>query len=506
MAPTLTWRHAGADGGDLIVAVGTWGIPHPTGYPTFVLIGRLFTLLPLGDMAYRINLMSALLGASAVALIFLTILCLQSYLERQEVTANTPSLIAAGVASVSLAFAPIFWSQALIAEVYVPTAFFAALLLFLVVFWSRVAIHTNPHPSPWWMGGIGLTLGAGLGLHPTLVFLTPLVLYPLVRQRGAITPKGAMLGIAMFLIGLSVYVYLPLRAMFNPPVNWGGPSGLEGFLWQVTGAPYRQNVLGVPLQFIPGRVLGWAGLMLQQFNALGIILGLVGWSYLWNRDKGIFVAGLISFLLFAAYSITYNTSDSYVYLIPSLMIYSLAIGAGIYVIWMRYILPWLLQGRTTWQLGINVGLAAIFLALLLPGFSLYRNFPEMDISRDRSALSYGERAFSSAAPDSIILADTDPHIFALWYYRYVVQPQSTVKVVAKPLLQYSWYRAHLSRTMREAVPDALPDDYSLAVLALLRYNLAKREVYLTRDDDALLTGFELVRKEPLFLLKAPSSP
>jgi hypothetical protein len=69
LAPSITWRHDGADGGDLITAAYTLGIPHPTGYPLYVLLARLFTFLPWGGIAYRVNLMSAFFAAATVPLV-----------------------------------------------------------------------------------------------------------------------------------------------------------------------------------------------------------------------------------------------------------------------------------------------------------------------------------------------------------------------------------------------------------------------------------------------------
>ena len=78
MAPGLSWAHGGVDGGDLIAAAATGGVAHPTGYPLFVGLGKLFSLLPIGSMAWRVNLASAIFAAIAVWLIYRTIVLLTS--------------------------------------------------------------------------------------------------------------------------------------------------------------------------------------------------------------------------------------------------------------------------------------------------------------------------------------------------------------------------------------------------------------------------------------------
>ena len=70
LAPGLTWANGGSDGGDLIAAAARGGIAHPTGYPLYLLLARLFQFLPLGSLAFRTNLMSALATALAAALVY----------------------------------------------------------------------------------------------------------------------------------------------------------------------------------------------------------------------------------------------------------------------------------------------------------------------------------------------------------------------------------------------------------------------------------------------------
>src|SRR5512144_2758952 len=70
MAPGFTWANGGADGGDLIAAAATGGVAHPTGYPLYLLLARFFQFLPLGSLAFRTNLMSAIMAILAAWLIY----------------------------------------------------------------------------------------------------------------------------------------------------------------------------------------------------------------------------------------------------------------------------------------------------------------------------------------------------------------------------------------------------------------------------------------------------
>ncbi len=101
------------------------GVAHPTGYPLYTLLGKAFTLLPWGDVAFRVNLLSALMGALAVALTFL--------LARRLTRRRLPALVGAG----ALAVSPVFWSQSTIAEVYALHLALVQGLFLLALVWAE---------------------------------------------------------------------------------------------------------------------------------------------------------------------------------------------------------------------------------------------------------------------------------------------------------------------------------------------------------------------------------
>src|SRR5918998_4208597 len=101
----------------LQAAVPVLGVGHPTGYPTYMMLTHLFTYLPVGDAAYRINLASAVSGVLAVAAVY----CAGLVIGRR--------VVAAAAGALAFGFSEAFWSQAVIAEVYTLNALFVALVL-----------------------------------------------------------------------------------------------------------------------------------------------------------------------------------------------------------------------------------------------------------------------------------------------------------------------------------------------------------------------------------------
>lgn len=115
------------DSGELTAAAYALGIPHASGYPLYALVGKGFCLLPFGNVAFRVNLMSAFFAAAAAGAVYSLILKMGS------------SRIGGLVGGLVLAFAPLLWMQAVCAEVYSLHAFFLALMVRVLWWWLRTA-------------------------------------------------------------------------------------------------------------------------------------------------------------------------------------------------------------------------------------------------------------------------------------------------------------------------------------------------------------------------------
>lgn len=474
LAPTITWSHEGADGGDLITAAYTLGIPHPTGYPTYVLLAKLFTFLPWGDVAFRVNLMSAFLAAGTVALLYLSLF---SLLDEGRAGRATASVIAAA-ASLAFGFSPVFWSQATIAEVYALNSFFAAWLIYLLLK-LRAARSGKERFS--FSALFAFSFGLALGNHLSIILLAPgglFFLWKSWRVRRIFELRELPLCLLAFILGLAVYLYLPLRAVHTPPVNWGAPYTWPRFWWVLSGQLYGRFLFTLPWTYLPGRVSAWVGLLARQFAWWGLPVGLVGMWDLCRRERDAFLASLIFFLLISTYAVGYNTTDSYVYLLPAFMVFALWMGRGLHLSLSdlhRY-LPVSTAGPG-WRRAFLAGV------LLLPFISLGLNFPSLDLSADYTAHDYGVGALEAAAPGAVIISSSDAHTFALWYFRYAEGRREDVAILNAGLLQYDWYvenvrHLHPGLAMLLECPTCLEK--------LLAANLPFRPVYLT--DPALLPG------------------
>lgn len=492
LAPTLTWgwERKGVDGGELLTAAHTLGIPHPPGYPTYTLLLRGFAeLVPIGDIAYRGNLLSATLAAAAVFATFWAILRIAS------ATGASPRLALTGAAlgSSVLATSPLFWSQAVITEVYALNALFASLLL-LLASWLTLrrptdgnAWYASPHTQ---LALFGLILGLGLGNHLTLLAVAVPLIYWMWKDLGTRAVLSYWLFIPL-LLGLAVYAYLPLRAGQNPPVNWGNAATIRGAIWILSARPYQEYVFGVTVGNLFERFVDWTRLVFSQFNPLGLFIGLMAIPTLRKQLPALWAASLTSIAILSVYSVTYNSFDFEVLMIPAFILFSAWVGVGFARIagamtqqadalakqaaWRRNLLS-----RPTLLLGVLA-------FALLPGASLALNYNAQDLSDDRGALEHAVGILDAVPDGGVLISQREESVFSLWYVRYVESPERDVAVIAAPLLQFDWYLQDIHRAFPERVPVLHTTRIQEAIDAIVEHNSGSARVFSTFRNSPSLT-------------------
>ncbi len=181
LAPSLLY----GDSAEFQTIAYTVGMGHPTGYPVYVLLAKLFTFLPVGDIAYRVNLLSAVAAALTVSLVYLILRKLGAW------------QIPAALSVFFLTFAELFWKHASIAEIYTTSAACLAFIFYCVLAWSESG------NSPW-LFAAGLFGGLSLGIHTTVSLSgIAIFLYLTISTRQKVNwaqpSLGAIVGVVIFL-------------------------------------------------------------------------------------------------------------------------------------------------------------------------------------------------------------------------------------------------------------------------------------------------------------------
>ena len=385
--------------------VAVLGITHPTGYPTYMMLTHLFTYLPVGDVAYRVNLGSAFYAALAVVAVYLTGLLLSK------------RVVAAAAGALAFGLGAALWSQAVIAEVYTLNALLVAATIGVMLLW-RERLRDRYLLLSAFLMGLCLTnhLTSGL-LLPAGFLLVALV------DRSKLKDAGLLLkGAGLFLLGLTPYLYLPIRAAMDPPMDANNPTNLERFWYVVSGGNLTGSLFSFGPAELPRRMLFYGEHLLQNMPFLVVMVALTGAVVVLLRDRaaGMFLGFLFFGWLF--YSIENDIPDIDLYFIPTYLVLSLwaATGFGALLDEAESLTGGL---STAARWGVIGALSAVM--LLLPLFGVGGTYAKSDMSGVYRGQKEIKAVAENAAPNATVLH----HRSSMWYMVLVEKRRRDLTIV-----------------------------------------------------------------------------
>jgi tetratricopeptide (TPR) repeat protein len=394
------------DSGELVAAVHTLGIPHPSGYPLYVLAGKLWTvLLPIGSVAFRMSLFSALCAALAVGLVYLAARALEA------------GRAVAAAAALLFAASPSFWGEANVQRVYALNACFVALATLLAIRWDvAVSEGKDVHRRERLFVVIALVCGIGASNHTFLAVWGALfLLFALVRDRRLVRRWRTLLAAAVAaLAGLSIYGFLFFRSRQEPRLDWGDPE-TPGALWAVVT---RRDFWPRRWLSDPGDLLPIARDFFSSFAVeltwVGAALALAGLLAGLGRGRRPTVAllALVALGNAAALAAHGSRSDLFLwhrYYIPAYLSAALLAAVGLEAVVRRLRPRW--SARAATALGALALVGAVALVPL--------RFREFDRGRYRIAEDYSRMLLGALPPGAHLAASDDNILFVLIYLQLV---------------------------------------------------------------------------------------
>jgi hypothetical protein len=449
LAPTVLPSNSG----EFQFVADVLGIAHPPGFPLYTMLGKLFTLIPVGDVAYRVNLMSAFFAALTLALVSRT------------VRRVTGSALGGVVGALALGTSTTFWAQATTANTRSLTAFFAALMLFALVSYAKATVQESdetPPPARGRPGGGGevylilfaLAFGLGITHHGSLVFLIlPFIAFLLVTELETRNPKPETSSFARvcsllhpascilkpllaFLLSLSVLLYLPIRGILGAPF---GPSDIAspvGFLNHVLARGFRGDMFFFFSSASSGLLLERFAVLTNildfQFGLALLVAAALGALIMLARDWRLLLLCGGAIAVQAVIAITYRAPETVEYLIPAYVPLAIIVGYGAAMLsrWSRY---------------KALHACLVSLVILVGAIQLFHRYPSFAwLGEDCSARQYAESVMSNAPSEALVLANWH-WATPLWYLQYSegVRPDVEVKYVypegAEPI-SATWLR------------------------------------------------------------------
>ncbi|MEN3368986.1 MAG: hypothetical protein V7609_1129 [Verrucomicrobiota bacterium] len=484
LAPTVTL----IDSGELIVAARNLGVAHPPGFPLYLILAHLASLVPLGNIAVRIHFASAVFAALASAM--LTLVMAELLITTQSVAAaedrgrnnslrsarkaratTAPAslndmassklivLIPALASGLVMAFSRTLWSYATIAEVYTLNTLLVLIIFFLILRWRRRIIEARARTGAanvpildydYLLYSAAVLFGLALGVHHVTVGLTlpalAVIVYRTQGPRFFVSARILYAAVLSFAALLAVYTYLPLAAARAPILNWGDPRSLHAIWSHITGKQYQ---VFFSLASQSGtQLLEFGKLAARQLGPwgfpLGAVLVIAGLANTFKHARTTFWMIIVMVVCDMAYSLSYTIEeDKDAYYLPAFIALIVAIGFGL-----RWLLRYALARLPlAWRSLVPVALAGLVLpALALAGNWAYDNRRHYWIAQD-----YIDNILGVVEPNSLLLNQDWQVQSPMLYTREVEQRRRDVKAVDLNLMNHSWYIDYL----RAAYPDLM---------------------------------------------------
>jgi len=459
--PTVYWWESGLN----VSASYVFGVPNSPGMPVFVLLGRLFSLIPvLGEVALRVNLIIIISAALTVTFVYLIIThIIKNYMKDITIIDGKFIKYSSGIiGALSLALSYSFWKHSLYTQVHMFSALVTVIILYLLL---KFIDTRNIENRKRYLLFISFLIGLDIGILRFSVLLIPvifLVIYFYEREllKDIYMWSGSLL---LFAGGFSIHFILLIRAYLNPPVNFTDPDTLGKFWYMLSGKQYSN--LGFFARIFTRNAEFWN----NQFKE--IFLRYFGWQFIGKETgsavfslKGLFgiplatgVIGIIyhiskdikSFLILLVYvfmaSVVFMFYRNFTYplhrdmdhlFLTVYLIFSIWIGLGVFIVLKLFIK---LTQKRGFLKDLVYSVFSIGFLFFIPGMMFMSNREENNRSSIYIAEDYGANVLNTCEKDAILFTNGDNDTVPLWYNQIVKGVRQDVTVVNLNLLNASWY-------------------------------------------------------------------
>ena len=411
------------DSGELASVQKLLGIAHPTGYPLFTMLGYFFLQLPIfSSDIFQANFLAAIYCSISVGLFskFLFEIFLISKVNSLPETTIKLIIISS---SIVLGLSTTFWFQSTSVEVYS-----LHLVLIISTLFLFVKAFRNDDAKFWYL--FAYFFGISLSNHMTSILIIPAAVY-LYFKKNSFNKNSFLFGARLALItaisAMIVYLYLPIRAMQEPILNWGNPIDFERFWRHFTGAQYQVWIFS-SLEASKKQLSYFIQNLTNEFFYIIYLPIIFGIFSLIKISKTVLFFTLLLTFSTILYSINYDIVDIDSYFLLTYISFIVFFFFGIIRILEFSKNP-----------TINVILMTIIL-IIFPALQLTMNHDKVDQSDNFIFEDYTKASLNSLPANSILFSyQWDYLISPSYYFQYVENYRRDVTIVDKELLRRSWY-------------------------------------------------------------------
>jgi hypothetical protein len=440
LCPTVFWW----DSGEFIANIAVLGIPHRPGFPIYILVGKFFSLFPFFNFALKVNLLSAIFSAFSLLIFYFAFFEILDLFFPRIAQKKAQALVSASAFLLVLGFTYSFWIQSVRAEVYSLSILFFALLLFLSLRYLKTS-HVK------YIYLFFFLLGLGLGNHHLSLLSTTPALFFLLLSSSVIRHSSFVINLRrlslyalFFLLGLSIYLYLPIRSLSNPVLAWGNTRSISGSASSIFAVESLKNLNFGFLSNIGEKISGMIYLFYDQLTLVCFLISLLGIIFLAKYGKRILIflllliVGNCASVIFITTEFISTNPDLHGYLLFSL--FSLAFLYGIALLFVMD----KIRGCS-----FVIRYSSFIILLFISFIPLSKHFAYANLSNNRIAHNYGYNAVHHLDSNSALFVDNVNLNFILRELQYAEKIRRDVKIIDRGLLTFDWYADQKRKELKD---------------------------------------------------------
>ncbi len=417
------------DAGELACVGYLLGVAHPPGYPLYTLCTYIFgRIIPFGNFAYRINIFSSIVSAISSTLLF----WLFNYFVKNFYGKRNFVILAIGyLLSLVFSFGYLQWYLSLVSEMYTFNVLFATLLLIFCsryFFLSKKSIYI-----------LFFIFGWGITNRIDLIFFAPILIFVFLNYIKQGKNLKNILSLAfLFLLGVSCYLYMPLRSTKNPYIDWNDPQTFNrlysslvrkthGSTLDLISTGYKEAE-----NFVDG-IKFYFQHLLNNLSIFGVIVPFVGIYESFSLNKSFGVSLLFSWLLSCIYFIykanmppnphSFAILEAH-FLLPNVIVY----------LWLILGVIKLMKKHS------NSKYILLLFFFILVGYNFSKNIKVLNKRKNFYAYDYTINILRTVPKNSIVVLKEDVQIFSMWYRKFVDKVRPDIYVIAAGLSGSEWYK------------------------------------------------------------------
>lgn len=416
----------GGDSGDFISAALVHGVAHPSGYPLFTLMSILMLHLPIhASAAFKIGILSSFFTSASVVLLF------------QIAYKFTKQSAVSFIIALLFAFTTPFWLYAEMVEIFALNTFFI-LLLFLLSYQYNVTKKKK------FLYFFSFILGLSFTNNEIIVLFLPMyvMLFANILWHAKKKLRLFLTGFLLFSIGLTPYIYIPIAAHFNPPINWDNADTIPNFvrllLRKDYGWSYNTDLLNA--KYFIGLLRLYKDYWDLHLGFLNETIFILGILYLFFKKRynlllslltGFIISGPL-FLLYARYPVTDNFDVNIIerFFMVSGTIVFLFIPFGLEAILLQFKkFGFILEQKFKMKLFQQItSRFIVYIFLIIPISFYFKNVGLTDLHSIYIGDNFAYDIFSSVPRYATLLTTGDTNTFNLWYLQLASSARKDVKM------------------------------------------------------------------------------